>query len=207
VAVTPAPHRPLTPLADRDRRAEGILAVAAMAATMWIIEIVDLVAGDLDANGIRPHELDGLAGIVFAPFLHGGFGHLIANTLPLVILGAVVAVGGLVRVAAVTAVIALVGGLGTWLVAPPGTVHIGASGIVFGYMSYLVARGILSRRLGHLAVGVVVAFVFGGTFVVGLVPEAGVSWQGHFFGAIGGLLAAWLLHRPASRAGGGSWAG
>ena len=175
-------------------RTEGLALVAAMAALMWAVEIVDAVAFDLDRYGIEPRELDGLPGVVFAPFLHAGFGHLIGNTIPFLILGAVIAAGGLIRVAAVTAVIAAVAGLGTWLVAPEGTVHIGASGIVFGYATYLLTRGLFSRSMLHLGVGVLVLLVYGSTLLFGLVPTPGVSWQGHFFGGVGGVVAARAIH-------------
>ena len=99
-------------------RTAGFLLVAALVLAMWAVEVVDLVAGDLDSAGIRPRDLEGLPGIALSPFLHGGFGHLIGNTIPFVMLGAAIALGGLVRVAAVTAITAVVGGLGTWLTAP-----------------------------------------------------------------------------------------
>ena len=182
-------------------RSGGLVLVAGMAALMWAVEIVDAAAFDLDRHGIEPRDVDGLPGIVFAPFLHAGFGHLIGNTLPFLVLGAVVAVGGLARVAAVTAIIALVGGLGTWLVAPEGTVHIGASGIVFGYATYLLTRGLFSRSMLHLGTGLLVLLVYGSTLLFGLVPTPGVSWQGHFFGGVGGIVAARFIHarRPAER--------
>jgi membrane associated rhomboid family serine protease len=182
----------------RDDRVRGLMVVAAMAAVMWAVEIVDVVAGDLDSAGIRPRDPEGLVGIVAAPFLHGGFGHLFGNTIPFVILGAVIALSGLVRVVSVTAIVALVGGLGVWLVAPATTLHIGASGIVFGFITYLIARGLWSRRALHLVVGFIVLFVYGGTLLFGFVPTPGVSWQGHAFGALGGVLAAWLLERRPS---------
>jgi membrane associated rhomboid family serine protease len=180
----------------------GFIFVAAMAAVMWVVEIVDQVAdGRLDAYGIEPRDVEGLDGIVFAPFLHGGFDHLIGNTIPFLLLGLAIAVGGLVRVATVTVIVALVGGFGTWLIAPSNTVHIGASGIVFGFASYLVARGLYSRSLAQIALGIAVLAVWGTTLLQGLVPEDGISWQGHLFGAIGGIVAARLLHRRAVRAG------
>ena len=172
----------------------GFIFVAVMAALMWAAEIVDQVAdGRLDANGIEPRELEGLDGIVWAPFLHGGFDHLIGNTIPFLLLGFAIAVGGLVRVATVTVIVALVGGLGTWLIAPANTVHIGASGIVFGFASYLVARGLYSRSLAQIALGIVVMAVWGTTLLQGLVPEDGISWQGHLFGAVGGVVAGRAL--------------
>jgi membrane associated rhomboid family serine protease len=174
---------------------KGLIFVAAMAALMWVVEIADqVVDGRLDANGIEPRELDGLDGIVWAPFLHGGFDHLIGNTIPFLLLGFAIAIGGLTRVALVSVIVALVGGLGTWLVAPANTIHIGASGIVFGYAAYLVARGIYSRSPVQIALGVLVLAVWGTTLLRGLVPEDGISWQGHLFGAVGGVLAARLLH-------------
>jgi membrane associated rhomboid family serine protease len=174
----------------------GLLVVAAMAAVMWLEEIVDQLApGDWDRYGIRPRDPDGLEGIITAPFLHGGFDHLLANTVPFLVLGAAIAFSGAARVALVTVLVMVVGGLGTWLVAPAGTVHIGASGLVFGFAAYLVARGAFSRSLAQIALGVVVLAVWGTSLLQGLVPQDGISWQGHLFGAVGGVLAAWLLER------------
>jgi membrane associated rhomboid family serine protease len=184
-----------TPTRPKDERARGFVLVAALVAAMWTVEFVDLVAGDLDTAGIRPRDADGLVGVALAPFLHGGFAHLIGNTVPFVMLGAAIALGGLARIAAVTVIVAVIGGLGTWLTAPAGTIHIGASGLVFGFAAYLVARAAYSRRPLHLVVGLVVLAVYGTTLLSGLVPTAGVSWQGHLFGALGGLVAARLLDR------------
>jgi membrane associated rhomboid family serine protease len=180
----------------------GLVLVAAMAAVMWVVEIADQVAdGRLDSYGIEPREVDGLDGVVFAPFLHAGFDHLVGNTIPFLLLGFAIALGGVFRVATVTVIVAVFGGLGTWLVAPANTVHIGASGIVFGYAAYLVARGVYSRSPVQIGVGLVVLAVWGTTLLRGLVPEDGISWQGHLFGAIGGVVAARVLHRRAARAG------
>jgi membrane associated rhomboid family serine protease len=179
----------------------GIVLVAAMAALMWVVEIADQIDdGRLERHGIVPRSTDGLEGIAFAPFLHAGWDHLIGNTLPFLVLGAAVALGGAARVAAVTVIVAVVGGLGTWLVAPANTIHIGASGIVFGYAAYLIARGVFGRRLVQIGLGLLVVAVWGTTLVNGLAPADGISWQGHLFGAVGGVLAAWLLdsRSPAS---------
>jgi len=178
----------------REDRQQALIVVAAMAALMWVVEIVDQVtSANLDQYGIKPHEADGLVGIVTAPFLHAGFGHLEGNTIPFLVLGATIALSGLGRVVLATVIIAVVGGLGVWLFAPTGTDHIGASGIVFGYAAYLIARGLFSRSLLHLAIGVVVIGLYGTTLLFGVAPRDGISWQGHVFGAVGGLVAARFL--------------
>jgi membrane associated rhomboid family serine protease len=190
-----------TTSSDRDRRYDGFLVVFAMSVIMWVSEVVDTIANHrLDAYGIEPRDVDGLTGIVAAPFLHGGFDHLIGNTIPFLLLGFAIAIGGIARVAAVTVIVAVVGGLGTWLIAPANTVHIGASGIVFGYAAYLIARGVFSRRMAQIGLGLLVVAVWGTTLLNGLAPADGISWQGHLFGAVGGVLAAWLLDSrdPAS---------
>jgi membrane associated rhomboid family serine protease len=177
-----------------DPRQQGILLVIGLVAVMWVLEIADQVTGlNLDQYGIEPREVDGLVGIPASPFLHADFAHLIGNTIPFILLGVAIAFSGLGRVLAATGVIALVGGAGVWLLAGDNTNHIGASGIVFGFAGYLVARGIFSRNLMHLGLGVLVIGLYGTTLLFGVVPTPGVSWQGHLFGAVGGVVAAWLL--------------
>jgi membrane associated rhomboid family serine protease len=189
----------------RSDREAGLLLVAGMAAVMWVLEVIDHVANtNLDSNGIRPHDADGLAGIAFAPFLHAGWGHLIGNTIPFLLLGGMIALSGLARVAATTVIVALVGGFGVWLFASSGSDHIGASGIVFGYATYLIARGLFSHNLLHLVVGAVVIAVYGSTLLFGLAPRDGISWQGHLFGGIGGIVAARVLDRRDAKAAGGA---
>jgi membrane associated rhomboid family serine protease len=180
---------------DADR-ANGFLLVGAMAALMWVSEILDTVLGHrLDQYGIEPRTDEGLVGIATSPFLHLGFGHLIGNTVPFVAMGAVIALGGLRRVATVTLIIVVVGGFGTWLFTPAYTNVIGASGIVFGYAAYLLARGFFSGAPGHFLIGLVVIVVWGGALLGGLVPQEGISWQAHFFGAVGGVIAATAYRR------------
>ena len=181
----------------RDNRYDGFLVVFAMAVIMWVSEVIDTVADHhLDRYGIEPRDVDGLTGIIAAPFLHAGFGHLAANTVPFLVMVFVIAFKGAMRVAAVTVIVALVSGVGTWLVAPANTVHIGASGVVFGYATYLLSRGFFERDLLGLAIGVVVGALWGTALLGGLLPQEGISWQGHLFGAIGGVLAARVLARP-----------
>lgn len=165
-----------------------------MLAVMWVLETIDAVIGHrLDQHGIGPRRLDGLDGIVWAPFLHGGFPHLIANTVPFALLGGLIALGAIRRFAIVTLVVAAISGAGTWLTGPANTIHIGASGLVFGYLTYLLARGFFARSIVYLLGGVVVFMVYGGV-LWGVLPSPGISWQGHLFGAIGGIAAAYLLH-------------
>jgi membrane associated rhomboid family serine protease len=166
----------------------------AMVLLMWGLEVVDAILDNrLDRYGIEPREVDGLDGIVAAPFLHVGFGHLAANTVPFVVMGLVIALEGPLRLLGVTAITAVVSGLGTWLIAPADTIHLGASGVVFGYATYLIARGLFNRRPVEIAIGVVVALLWGGALLAGLEPQQGISWQGHLFGAIGGVVAARVL--------------
>ena len=187
-------------LPPRSDRRDGLAVVLAMAALMWLVEVVDTLDDHrLDGWGIRPHHADRLIGIVTAPFLHVGFDHLISNTVPFLVLGCAIALNGFARVVAVTAVVALVGGLGTWLIAPSNSVHIGASGVVFGYAAYLISRGAFNRSPLELAIGAVVAAIWGSALLSGLVPQDGISWQGHLCGGIGGVVAASLLRRrPAA---------
>jgi membrane associated rhomboid family serine protease len=179
---------------EAEDRIRGLLLVAGMVVVMWVIEVVDSLGAHLEDDGIHPHDVDGLAGIVSAPFLHAGWAHLIGNTIPFLVLGFTIALGGLARTAAVTVIVALVAGLGTWVFAPAHTNHIGASGLVFGFATYLVARGIFSRRPVHFAVGLLVLAIYGATLAYALVPTPGISWQGHLFGAIGGVVAARFIH-------------
>ena len=178
-----------------DDRVRGLVFVGAMAAVMWVVEVIDAAGAHLDTNGIHPRDPGTLPDIAFAPFLHAGWGHLIGNTIPFLVLGAAIALSGIARVAAVTVIVALIGGLGTWLIGPAHTNHIGASGLVFGFAAYLVARGIFSRRPLHLVAGVGVIAVYGATLAFSLVPHPGISWQGHLFGAVGGIVAARVLDR------------
>ena len=168
----------------------------ALVALMWAVEVVDVIADhQLDQYGIEAREPQGLDGIVTAPFLHVGFGHLISNTIPFVIMGLLIAVEGARRLVAVFAIVALVSGLGTWIVAPEGSIHVGASGVVFGFATYLIARGWFNKRNSQIAIGLVILVIWGGVLVGGLQPREGISWQGHLFGAIGGLVAARVLAR------------
>ena len=169
--------------------------VCSLLAIAWAVELVDqlLLGRSLDRYGIRPHTLQGLWGILFAPFLHGGFGHLIANSGPFVVLGWLVALRGVGRFVAVSLIVIVIGGLGVWLFGPSNTVHIGASGLIFGYLGYLLLSGYFEQKPGSILVAVVVGLLYGGA-IWGVLPgQRGISWQGHLFGLLAGVLAARLL--------------
>jgi membrane associated rhomboid family serine protease len=186
--------------AKRSPREEGLAIIGLLFVAMWSAEIVDTFADhQLDEYGIEPRETDGLIGIVAAPFLHADFGHLIGNTVPFIVMGVLIALSGAARVIAVTLIVTLVSGVGVWLVGPDNTNHIGASGVVFGYATYLIARGFYNRSVVEIAVGLVIVAIFGTALLGGLAPQQGISWQGHLFGAIGGVLAARILMRDRER--------
>nr|WP_243766240.1 rhomboid family intramembrane serine protease [Streptomyces sp. GC420] len=163
-------------------------------ALLWILEAVDAANGHtLDTYGIEPRDLSELRDVVPASFLHFGFEHLMANTVPLLVLGFVAALRGIRTFAGVVTVIVLASGLGVWLFSPEYSNTAGASGVVFGLFGYLLVRGFVDRRVGDIVVGVIVA-AFYGSILWGVLPTtAGVSWQGHLFGLLGGVLAAFLF--------------
>ncbi|MEO1621579.1 MAG: rhomboid family intramembrane serine protease, partial [Cyanobacteria bacterium J06632_3] len=161
---------------------------------LWAIEIVDAVvfAGGLDQFGIHPRSISGLWGILFAPFLHGDFAHLLSNTIPFITLSWLIMLRATEDWLAVSLIAALVGGLGTWLFGAPSSVHIGASGVIFGYFGFLLLRGYFERSLVAISFSVLVFFMYGG-ILWGVLPRldgAPISWEGHLFGFVGGILAA-----------------
>lgn len=167
--------------------------IGGFVALLYAIEFYDQNSRvRLDREGVQPRESEGLLGILFAPLLHGGWDHLAANAVPLLVLGFLILLGGLGHWLEVTLVVWIVGGVGTWLIGPDNTVHIGASVLVFGWLVHLILRGFFTRRLGQIALGVVVIFLYGGALWGVLPGQPGISWQGHLFGAVGGALAAWL---------------
>jgi len=177
-------------------RLGAIQVLAGFIALLWIVEIVDvaILSDRLEAHGIGPRRLDGLEGVLTAPFLHDDFGHLLANTIPLVVLGGLVLVAGIQRFAQVLVIVTIGAGVLIWLLARGGN-HIGASILVFGFFGYLLGRGYFERSVGAIVVAVIVALVYGGLFW-GLLPiRPGVSWEGHLFGLLAGIAAAALLSR------------
>jgi len=173
-----------------------VIILGAFVILIWLLELTDwLLGGSLDQFGILPRQLIGLRGIVAAPVLHGGFGHVAANTIPFIVLGWVVLLRGVRSFATVAIIAILIGGLGTWLIAPSASIHIGASGLIFGFLGYLIFRGYFDRSWQAIAWSILVLFLYGG-MLLGLLPTSmPVSWQMHLFGFIGGGLAAYLLSK------------
>jgi len=167
---------------------------------LWALEGFDtLIGGRLDWYGIHARDVDGLPGILTAPLLHAGWGHLISNSAPFFVLGLLVLLSGLARWIWSSLISIVSSGLTAWLLTPPGTVIIGASGLIFGWLTYLLARGLWSGKIGQVLIAAAVLLFYGG-MIVGIMPgAAGVSWQAHLGGAVGGVFAAWLLHRRPAR--------
>ena len=164
------------------------LAMAVLVGICWGVEVVDQVffAGSLDQMGIKPRSLDGLKGIALAPVLHGGFGHLLSNTVPMMILGWFVLLKGRGVFVLVTLAVTAIGGLGTWAVGASDSVHIGASGLIFGYLGFLIAGGVFVRSLRAIILAVAAGLMYGG-MIWGVLPgQEGISWEGHLFGFLGG---------------------
>lgn len=176
------------------------MVMTVLLAALWLLETADQLSGEqLDYYGIHAREIDGLPGILTSPFLHAGFDHLASNSLPFWVLGFLVLLGGLARWLITTTIAVISAGLAAWLLTPADTIIVGASGLIFGWLTYLLARGIWSRSAGQILVAIGVLVVYGG-LIWGVLPsQAGVSWQAHLGGAVGGVLAAWLLHRRSSR--------
>jgi membrane associated rhomboid family serine protease len=160
----------------------------------WALELVDIFVFHQALNrfGILPRQVIGLRGILFAPFLHGGLFHLISNTIPFLTLGWFTMLQETSDFFVVSLVTMIVSGLGVWLLGSAG-VHIGASGIIFGYLGFLLFRGYFQRNLPSILLAVVVFFLYGG-MIWGVLPlRIGISWEGHLFGFLGGALAARMV--------------
>ena len=187
--------------APRSRPLLAAQVIVAFVALLYAVELVDTLMGHrLDEGGVRPREADGLDGILFAPLLHYGWGHLVANTLPLLVFGFLILLAGVARWTAVTAVVWVVGGVGTWFAGQPHSIHLGASVLAFGWLVYLLLRGVFARDAAQVALGVILLLVYGGLLYGVLPGQPGISWQGHLFGALGGALAAyWFGVRDRER--------
>jgi membrane associated rhomboid family serine protease len=184
----------------RGRRREGLALLAAIVLLMWLVEAINSIdANALTRDGIYARNVGRFWGILTAPFIHGSVQHLIGNTVPFVFLGLIIALHGARRLLLVTGFIIVIGGLGTWVIGPSGASTIGASGVVFGYATYLLSRGFFDRSLWEVSVGALVGVIWGAVLVSSLVPHGGISWQAHLCGGVAGVIVAWRLSRGDAR--------
>lgn len=185
------------PIQRRPPVIAAILLAGLLVVGLWFQEIVDQFILDerLDYFGIRPRNPDTFWHIFSAPFLHGGFEHLIANTVPIAVLAFMSAMRSIGRFMTATMIIMIVGGSLVWMFARGGSIHLGASELVFGYLGYLLGTGWWERTPAAIGVAVV-AFVLYGSILWGVLPSNPyISWEAHLFGFIGGLMAALFLHK------------
>ncbi|QTZ92678.1 rhomboid family intramembrane serine protease [Streptomyces auratus] len=193
----------------RARAKPAICLMLGWVALLWVLEGVDTASGGaLDSFGIQPREPAELADVVPAAFLHFGFAHLMANTLPLLLLGFVAALrSGVRRFLAVVLLIILTSGLGVWFTAAPDSNTAGASGVIFGLFGYLLVRGFIERSLLDIGIGLVIGVLYGSILWGALPTDSQISWQGHLFGLIGGVLAAFVFRERAREGAAGATVG
>lgn len=176
----------------RQRLKSKAYLIVGFVALIWAVELANVVLGHrLNVLGIQPRTVVGLPGILLAPFLHGGISHVLVNTIPFVILGWLVMLEGTGTFLGVSLIVILVAGAGTWLFGRPG-VHVGASSLIFGYFGFLLGRAWYRRSTGSILVALVTLALYGG-LLWGVLPlGTRISWEGHLFGLLAGILAAWL---------------
>lgn len=179
----------------------AFVVMCAVVPVLFVVEVIDWATGESLSlfGGIEPRLIDGLDGVVLAPFLHVDFPHVYANSVPLILLGTFVLAAGVRRFLWSTGVIMLVAGMGVWIVGEPGTVHVGASGVIFGYLSLLLTRGVVERSWWNAAVALLIGLLYWWQLFGMLPGQERISWEGHLFGFIGGVLAAVLFRRRRPR--------
>jgi membrane associated rhomboid family serine protease len=185
----------------REQIAVRAAALAVPVGVMWFVRLLDTFtpAGfSVAGYGIVPRTWNGLSGIAAAPFIHSSWAHLIANTIPFAVLGSFILINGVAEFLFVFFVTGLIAGAGTWLFAAPNTMHVGASGIVLGFMGFLLFRSAFDRRLTSAIITIGVAVLYASALATSLIPRADISWTNHFFGFAGGIIAARLRY-PAER--------
>jgi len=170
--------------------------IVALVAVCWLVFVINnlILHGRLDQYGITPRHLSGLPGILWAPFLHGSFRHLAANTLPLLVLGAIICSRNQGEFLLITIAGTILGGGLTWLLARNGS-HVGASGLIFCFFGYLASLAFFKRTFGSLCLSVVCMLAYGG-MLRGILPTStAVSWEGHFSGLVVGVALAWFTSK------------
>ena len=187
---------------------DALVLMGAFVALLWVLQVFNWADGyrlDVDFS-ILPHNVSRLPEIFTAPFLHVSWQHIEGNTVPLFVLGVLAAYRGIKKFLLMTLIVAVVSGLAVWLFQSGSEPTVGASGLIFGYFGYVVARGFFDRNLLDIGVGIVAGLLYWTILQVAIPGTPGISWIGHLGGLFGGLLAAWLLReRAAIGAGAGGW--
>jgi membrane associated rhomboid family serine protease len=180
----------------------AFVVMCAVIPVLTLIELLDRATGGRldELFGIKPRAISGIDGIILAPLVHADFNHLVSNAAPLVLLGTFVLAAGVRRFLLATLLIAIVSGLGVWFTTPANYLVVGASGVIFGWLGFLLVRGIVEHSLWNLGVTVVVGLLYGWQVFALLPTDRRISWQGHLFGFLGGAVAAILLRQRSARA-------
>ena len=174
-----------------NKRIQTILVILLI---FWIVEIINTIVGHkFGTFGILPRNVVGLRGIILSPFIHHGIPHLILNSIPFVILGTIVIIRGVGQFFQISVFIIMIGGIGVWIFGRT-ALHAGASGLIFGYFGFLVAAGWYEKKIVSILIAVAVLFLYGGAIFSGIMPtQRFVSWEGHLFGLLAGILTAKML--------------
>jgi membrane associated rhomboid family serine protease len=178
---------------DKNSFWKNLLLVFALVAVLWIVFLLQYFGIiNTDAYGNWPHHIEGLKGIIFSPFIHGSFEHLISNSLPIIVLLTVLLNAYPKTAISVLVFIHLTSGILVWLFAPDTGVHIGISGIIYGIAAFLASSGIFRKDRTAIAIAILVVLTYG-SMILGFIPKQGVSWQSHLFGAVSGCLIAFIF--------------
>lgn len=182
---------------------QSIITTSAVIILIWVVFFIELLPiFNIENLGIHPRQLIGLIGIFLSPVLHGGFGHIMANTPPLFVLLLLTLLFYKKEASQVVLIIIVLGGFLVWLFGAPNTNHIGASGLIFGLASFLIVIGVLRRNILSIIIAAIVFFLYGSIFFTGIfgsIFSKYISWQGHLFGALSGVLSAFLYKKDSRK--------
>lgn len=185
----------------KHRVTEELHGVAIFVAAIWAVFLLDLIVpGTFNRLGLAPREVSGLVGIFTMPFLHDGWGHLMGNTVPLIILLCLLA-GSRANSYSIVPMIVALGGALLWVFGRGGTLHVGVSGLIYGLITFLIVAGFREGRIGAILIAIFVGFMYGWTLITGMIPLTvgeNVSWDGHLMGAIAGAIVARMAVQPGS---------